>query len=414
MKSFQRITTAAVLVLLTTSIGPCLQALNFSKLGVSKVSVKNRTQQPQRIEITFWEKCAGCPRLHGTSRQDFRIDAQSKLKIDGRPHVIKQVRAYNRSKQVNVEVNKNNRVSLSIETQKKYTPPIEIDFATLVQKSGEYKALRTGHKDHTPSLPKGVGHKAFFDKLAKLHKKNALHKVVNKTARLQPKISRVIHQIWFGRHPMPKQFRKWQEEWKELHPTWIFIEWNEDRIQKKFPHGLRNQTIYDEARMMYDYATMSKVARYEILDKFGGLYVDPDVKCYENMQPLHHAYDFYAGLGSSYKTFGLVNNGVIGSRARHPILRAAIEYIKSCETKPGGLYDWTAKNLSMQPLTHAVWQQAGRASGYNDIIFPRSVFDCNDVKKEFNHTQEIYEAGYVNVKHQPETLCSRGVYSYQK
>lgn len=402
----------ALLVATVASINS--YALNIGKLGLTKITVNNKTQQPQRIEVSFWGKCAGCPRLHGISRQDFRVDARSKLKINGKPHVIKHIRTYNRSKFLNVEINKSNKISLSIDSQRKYTQPVVIDFEQKTIKSNEYKALRNGHEDHVPSLPKGVSHKKFFNKLAKLHNKNALHKVHNKTARLQPKISRIIHQIWFGHHPMPQQFRRWQKEWKEIHPTWIFIEWDEKRIKQKFPQGLQNQKIYDEARMMYDYATMSKVARYEILEKFGGLYVDPDIKCYENMQSLHHAYDFYAGLGSSYKTFGLVNNGVIGSRQHHPILKAAIEYIKSCETKPGGLYDWTAKNLSMKPLTEAVWQQAGSVARYHDIIFPRTVFDGNEVKKEFNHTQEIYEAGYVNIKHQPETLCSRGVYSYKK
>ncbi|MFH1254806.1 MAG: glycosyltransferase, partial [bacterium] len=224
------------------------------------------------------------------------------------------------------------------------------------------------------------------------------------------KIPRYIHVCWFGGFDQPKLFKQWQDEWKAMHPGWTFMLWNENSIKQEFPGGLFNQSIYTEAEDMYDYATMSKIVRYEILNKYGGLYIDPDIQCFESFTPLHKEYDFYCGLGH-FDTYGCINNGIFGSRPCHPILKACMDYIKNCETFVGGFYEWTSKNLGHQMFTLCVYNNINQKSNV-DIIFPATFFDGNNVEMEFNHSEEPVQAAYTHLASQPESFCARGIYSY--
>lgn len=393
-----------------------MHAINFSKLCLQQVKLKNKTDETQSIDVILHKKCPGCPRLHGTYTKNFVLEPEQTLQLKEDPHIIKVFQTQNHKLKFNVSYKKNLQIPLiDLSFEKKRDFPVHIEFEAELKDNDEYNLLIKGHEDYIKAVPEGVDPKTFFEKIKNVYKKNNINlKILSnqRTSRKKKsKISRIIHQIWFGGHPIPELFKKWQEEWKAKHPGWIFILWNEKRIKEKFSNGLHNQAIYDEARMMYDYATMSKVVRYEILYKFGGIYVDPDVRCFENFSTLHETYDFYAGFGRFYKSFGACNNGVIGSRSKHPILKRCMSLIKACETKPGGLYDWTACNLATKPFTQAIYETMNTKENL-DIIFPRSYFDGNEVVKEFNHTESIYEAAYANIKHKPQAFCARGVYSY--
>ncbi len=132
-----------------------------------------------------------------------------------------------------------------------------------------------------------------------------------------PQIPKIIHQIWLG-SSLPDKYKTWQQSWKECHPDWEYKLWTDKDIEE---FGLVNKYWYDKA---VNYAQKADIARYEILYREGGLYVDTDFECLYAFDIFHHSYDFYVGIMQWKSEFRLCN-ALIGSVPGHPILRRCIE-----------------------------------------------------------------------------------------
>ena len=136
------------------------------------------------------------------------------------------------------------------------------------------------------------------------------------------RIPKIIHQIWLG-SPFPEKYRRIQKTWTDHHPDWEYRLWTDEDVAA---FGLRNQVLYDRA---VNWGQKSDILRYEILDRFGGLYIDTDFECVKPFDILHSLFDFYTGImrdqpsGPGEKP--MINNGLIGSLPGHPILKLCIE-----------------------------------------------------------------------------------------
>lgn len=98
-------------------------------------------------------------------------------------------------------------------------------------------------------------------------------------------IPRIIHQIWLGPLEPPLQA---MQSWQELHPSWEYKLWTEQNIPQ-----LKNQHAFDVSD---NYPQKSDVLRYELLAKFGGVYVDADEYC---LKPID-------GLIAEFEATGLI------------------------------------------------------------------------------------------------------------
>lgn len=134
----------------------------------------------------------------------------------------------------------------------------------------------------------------------------------------QPRIPNIIHQIWLG-SSLPERYQLLQQTWRDKHPDWQYFLWTEQEIEQ---FGLTNYAAYAAAT---NYGEKSDIARYEILYRFGGLYVDTDFMCIQPFDMLHHCCDFYAGV--AYGRVVSLYNGLIGAAPGHPVLSKCIESI---------------------------------------------------------------------------------------
>ena len=142
----------------------------------------------------------------------------------------------------------------------------------------------------------------------------------------EPRIPKIIHQIQLG-NPFPEKYKKIQKTWQTLHPDWVYMLWTDKEVEA---FGLTNKVQYDHAR---NYGEKSDIARYEILYRIGGLYVDTDFECLQPFDIFHFYCDFYAGLGygncnakNSVASFAAFN-GLIGCKPGHPIMKLIIEKV---------------------------------------------------------------------------------------
>jgi inositol phosphorylceramide mannosyltransferase catalytic subunit len=144
------------------------------------------------------------------------------------------------------------------------------------------------------------------------------HIINNLMYAVEPSIPKIIHQIWLG-SPLPERYQNVQQTWKDYHPEWQYILWTDSDIEALV---LANKEAYDAAP---NYGEKSDIARYEILYRFGGLYVDSDFECLQSFDIFHHCCDFYAGV--AYGAIPVIYNGLIGAVPGHPILKACVENI---------------------------------------------------------------------------------------
>lgn len=151
------------------------------------------------------------------------------------------------------------------------------------------------------------------------------HIVQQQNFRTKSRIPKIIHQIWVGPLPFPERCKEFQKTWINHHPNWIYILWTNDLVER---FGLKNKVQYDATQ---NYGEKADIARYEILDKFGGLYIDTDFECLKAFDVLNHCCDFYAGISpeSSLEVY----NGLIGTIPGHPIIKSCIEEISKHSTQ---------------------------------------------------------------------------------
>ena len=160
-------------------------------------------------------------------------------------------------------------------------------------------------------------------------------------------IPKIIHHIWLGSpRPSTPEYTVWFESWKLHHPDWEIRWWHDEDVRSMVERGeLINVDRFNAAS---NYGEKSDILRYEILLRYGGLYVDTDMECVSSFEALHSSREpaessaRHRGFSTGDKCTGVcsfyvgwsntgtieINNGIIGSIPNHPILQSVVEAIQ--------------------------------------------------------------------------------------
>lgn len=134
------------------------------------------------------------------------------------------------------------------------------------------------------------------------------------------KIPKIIHQIWIGPKDFPNKYSVWANSWKKFNPSWDYMFWTEVEINKLV---LKNQKLYD---MSENIGYKSDIARYEILERYGGIYVDTDFECIRPIPEDFLNFDFVSCTVFSNKPE--INNAIMMSKVSSRIIKKIISNIK--------------------------------------------------------------------------------------
>src|SRR5690554_4257023 len=102
-------------------------------------------------------------------------------------------------------------------------------------------------------------------------------------------VPRVIHWWWDGPQ-VPPEYVRFRERWAELHLGWTLQVWDENRFLAEF--GLDHPVVQlyrDRARWSphaHEWGWKTNIARYLILQRDGGLWVDADLEPLKPVDPL--------------------------------------------------------------------------------------------------------------------------------
>ena len=135
----------------------------------------------------------------------------------------------------------------------------------------------------------------------------------------QIRIPKTIHYCWFGRGEIPAECRGWMQSWKKYCPDYDIIEWNEDN------YDVHKSQYMSQAYNAGQWAFVSDYARIDIINEYGGVYLDTDVELIKNLDELLKN-DAFCG----FENCQWVNSGLgYGSIKQNSLLAEMKEYYDS-------------------------------------------------------------------------------------
>lgn len=135
------------------------------------------------------------------------------------------------------------------------------------------------------------------------------------------KIPKILHQIWIGPKKPPLKLMR---TWKDKHPDYEYMLWDEKLLAKHFPDGLFNQSQYDA---IPEINGKCDIARYEILNRFGGVYIDADSICIKHLDDWMLENDSFSCWENEARRPGLIAVGVLGSTKNNILMEMLIDAI---------------------------------------------------------------------------------------
>jgi mannosyltransferase OCH1-like enzyme len=199
-------------------------------------------------------------------------------------------------------------------------------------------------------------------------------------------IPKIIHRIWLGDKRIPESAETFAELWRIHCPHWHMRLWRDEDVERELKFWLpRNVELYHSSR---NYGEKSDIARYEILYRHGGLYVDTDV---EPLRPIdsiidHRKITFFAGkecFNRNEQRF-IYGNAVIGCHHFHPAMKDIVrslywEVRKSYEDNIGLIWQ-IVKGSGPHFLTKILHRHLNKIRIFDPEVFYPG-FDSENVKK---------------------------------
>lgn len=125
-------------------------------------------------------------------------------------------------------------------------------------------------------------------------------------------IPKIIHLIWFG-NKRPEKFNFTLNEIKRINNDYEIKEWNDNNINFE----LVQKDFFNKTENL---GSKSDILRFELLNKYGGIYMDYDFIQIKKFDELLN-YDFFIGSGNENETW----NSIAGSIPGHKISKDFLE-----------------------------------------------------------------------------------------
>jgi hypothetical protein len=126
------------------------------------------------------------------------------------------------------------------------------------------------------------------------------------------RIPHTIHRVWLGKRSMGERELRFGNTFARHNPGWEMRLWTDEDL----PSLDIGQTERERSRSSSE---LSNLVRYEVLHRFGGIYVDTDFECLRPLTPILRGIDAFTAIESP----GRVGVAILGSVAGHPLFARA-------------------------------------------------------------------------------------------
>ncbi len=172
-------------------------------------------------------------------------------------------------------------------------------------------------------------------------------------------IPKVFHWIWPGQDPLRSEVERLRETWMRHHSGWEFRVWRDTDLT-----WLRNYRLFARST---SYAQKADIARYEVVERFGGVYLDTDMECLRPIDGLIEGLDFFGAREPG----GPVCPSIFGASAGHPLLRQTIAGLSTSALiwRSSGIATQTSPGYFTRIVNSSRWEHADGVA-----IFPPPYF----------------------------------------
>lgn len=133
-------------------------------------------------------------------------------------------------------------------------------------------------------------------------------------------IPKIIHYCWFGDGKIPEENQAYIDEWKTVCPDYQIIKWNESN------YDVNKVAFMREAADAKNWTFISDYARIDIINTYGGVYLDVDVQLLKNHNDFLSFPSFW-GMEQDFNRQLYVNSGLgFGSIPNNPLLIELLEF----------------------------------------------------------------------------------------
>ncbi len=139
-------------------------------------------------------------------------------------------------------------------------------------------------------------------------------------------IPKILHQIWLGKGEMPLNQRRWRRRFAEMNPHWEMRLWTDVGGDNLPP--ILNRNAWDACTNIGGTpgcVMRSDILRLELLARFGGVYLDTDVK---PIRPLDEMCPPEVRAWTACEQLDIVSNAAMGFPANHPAMWHAVAMIE--------------------------------------------------------------------------------------
>ena len=135
------------------------------------------------------------------------------------------------------------------------------------------------------------------------------------------KIPKIIHEVWVGPKPFPKLYQDYADACKAVNPGWEYKLWTEKDIESVLAIDPKYTDLYNIYRKHKRYPAQKDILAFLILYKYGGVYLDADVKCIQSFETLSYNYDFFSALepANTWTDIPIMTAAIVGSKKGNQI-----------------------------------------------------------------------------------------------
>lgn len=137
-------------------------------------------------------------------------------------------------------------------------------------------------------------------------------------------LPRKLHFVWLGAE-MPALFLALVARWRQLHPGWQVRIWRDEELRaliQSMNTGLLPR--FDDGRLAF--ATRCDIARFHVVAREGGIYLDCDFFPLRSLEPLRRCSLFGVNQGGDFFC-----SGVFGAVTQHPIFDDVFSALRTAD-----------------------------------------------------------------------------------
>lgn len=128
-------------------------------------------------------------------------------------------------------------------------------------------------------------------------------------------IPKIIHYVWVGNNPKPKDIKKCMKTWKKHLKDYKIIEWNESNFD------ISSHPFVKKAYEAKKWAYVSDYIRMYAIYNYGGIYLDTDVLVLENFDKFLNNKVFVGFERENYPF-----TAVFGAKKKNKFIKKLLDY----------------------------------------------------------------------------------------